>query len=299
MQALKTTTKPTDISRRSLLSSAGGLAVLATGLSSVSLRPAHAAPKKKLWARWQEHDATSTATIDHAPWGDFLGQFLKISDDGINRIAYAEAEAKGRDQLDKYIADLSALPISSYNRDEQMAYWFNFYNALTIQVVLDHYPVDSIRDIDISPGLFSDGPWDKKLVTIEDQTVSLNDMEHQILRPIWQDPRVHYGVNCASIGCPNLHPDPFTASALNQQLDKAATDFINHPRGVNVKGDRLIVSSIYNWFSEDFGNSDQNVIAHLKQYASPELAKALDPISSIYDDQYDWRLNDVSVVWNA
>ena len=294
MQPLDTTTKQPGMSRRGLLRMGGGLTVVATSLSSIGPRHAHAAPAAKLWARWEAHEPTSTTRIDHALWGEFLNQFLVQSTDGINRITYAQAGDKGRDQLDRYIDDLIALPISTYNRREQMAYWVNLYNALTVQVVLDHYPVDSIRDIDISPGLFSSGPWGKKLVTIEDERVGLDDIEHQILRPIWRDPRIHYAVNCASLGCPNLIPQPLLAATLDQQLDQAAIDFINHERAASINGDRLIVSSIYSWFSEDFGGSDRNVIAHLKQYASSALTDKLGSISKIYDDRYDWRLNDVS-----
>jgi len=299
MQPLNTIDRQSNVSRRYLLRLGGGLAVLGTGLSSVSPRPALAAPAAKLWAVWQVHEPTSTTKIDHASWGEFLNQFLIETPDGINRLAYGQVNARGRGQLDGYIGDLIGLPISTYNRSEQMAYWINLYNALTAKVVLDHYPVDSIRDIDISPGLFSDGPWGKKLVTIEGERVALDDIEHQILRPIWQDPRIHYAVNCASLGCPNLHPQPFSANTLDQQLDQAATDFINHNRAVSVEGDRLIVSSIYNWFSQDFGGADRGIIAHLKGYAAPELANKLGSISSIYDDHYDWRLNDVGVGVNS
>ena len=165
--------------------------------------------------------------------------------------------------------------------------------------MLDHYPVDSIRDIDISPGLFSDGPWGKKLVTIEGEQVALDDIEHQILRPIWRDPRIHYAVNCASFGCPNLHPQPFSATTLDRQLDQAAADFINHERGVSIERGRLVVSSINDWFGEDFGNGDRDIIAHIKGYAALELTSKLGSISSIYDDRYDWRLNDVGIGVNS
>lgn len=299
MKLLNTNDRRSDVSRRSLLRFGGGLAVVATGLSAVSSHEAHAAPASKLWARWEAHEPTSTAKIDHALWGDFLDRFLIETPDGINRIAYGQVGSKDRDQLDQYIESLTALPISTYNRSEQMANWVNLYNALTVQVILDHYPVDSIRDIDISPGLFSDGPWGKKLVTIEGERVALDDIEHQILRPIWRDPRIHYVVNCASLGCPNLHPQPFSAATLDQQMDQAARDFINHERGVNVERGRLVVSSIYEWFGEDFGDGDRDIIAHLKGYAAPDLAEKLSSISSIYDDRYDWRLNDVGIGVNA
>ncbi|MGI9506409.1 MAG: DUF547 domain-containing protein [Geminicoccaceae bacterium] len=286
------------MSRRGLLALGSGLAVTVAS-TAISPNQALAAPKAELWARWQAHDPASTAAIDHSAWGDLLGRFLVQSPDGINRLAYGKVIGEDRTKLDAYVNGLIALPISTYNRTEQMAYWVNLYNALTVQVVLDHYPVDSIRDIDISPGLFSSGPWGKKLVTIEGERVALDDIEHQILRPIWQDPRIHYAVNCASLGCPNLQPEPFAPATLEQQLDQAAVSFINHPRGASIQGGRLTVSSIYSWFSEDFGSSDQNVIAHLQRYAAPDLQSALGSVSSVDDDRYDWRLNDIGVGVNS
>ena len=142
--------------------------------------------------------------------GRFLAQHLRTGEDGIARIGYGAVSDEDRKSLDAYIAALAGHPGSrrALNRAEQQAYWINLYNALTVQVILDHYPVESIRDIDISPGLFADGPWGKKLVTIEGEAVSLDDIEHRILRPIWKDPRIHYAVNCASIGCPNLQAGP-------------------------------------------------------------------------------------------
>jgi hypothetical protein len=151
--------------------------------------------------------------------------------------------------------------------------------------------VESIKDIDISPGFFSVGPWDKKLVTVEGKELSLNDIEHRILRPLWQDPRIHYAVNCASLGCPNLRRQAYTATTAEEMLRKGAREYINHPRGAKVKKGDLIVSSIYNWFEEDFGGSEAAVIDHLTQYAAPKLKSRLDGINSIDDYRYDWSLN--------
>jgi hypothetical protein len=253
--------------------------------------PAIAAPKAVLWERWLAHDPAATATIDHTPFARFLERYLLTFSDGVNRLAYAEVTAEDRRLLDGYVESLAATPISTFARPEQMAYWINLYNALTLQVVLDHYPTASIRDIDISPGLFSDGPWGKKLVAIEGERVALDDIEHQILRPIWRDPRIHYAVNCASIGCPNLRPEPYQPAELDRQLDQAAIDFINHPRGVSLDGDRLQVSSIYDWFQADFGGSEEGVLAHLKAFAEPELAMSLDRRQKIDAFVYDRRLN--------
>jgi hypothetical protein len=156
------------------------------------------------------------------------------------------------------------------------------------------YPVASIRDIDISPDWFSNGPWNAKLRAIEGEAVSLNDIEHRILRPIWRDPRIHYGVNCASIGCPNLRAQAFTAANAEALLASGARDYVNHPRGARIEDGRLIVSSAYVWFAEDFGGDDAGVIAHLRRYARPELRAALAEVDEIGDFVYDWRLNDAS-----
>ena len=189
----------------------------------------------------------------------------------------------------------AAIPISQYSRKEQRAYWTNLYNELTIVTVLQHYPVASITKIDLTPGLFSaSGPWDKKLLQVEGTPISLNDIEHRILRPIWHDPRTHYSVNCASIGCPNLALEPYTAATMEAMLNKGAQDYVNHPRGANVTDGKLTASKIYDWYQADFGGNERGVIAHLRHYAKPPLAQALSGIDSIAEYKYDWSLNDAA-----
>ena len=121
---------------------------------------AFAAPKAELWARWQKHDSKSAVTLSHKAWDDFLNANISPAD-GIHLLNYGGVSANDKKMLDDYLTMLSKTAVSSFNRDEQRAFWINLYNALTVQTVLNHYPVDSIRDIDISPGLFSDGPWAK------------------------------------------------------------------------------------------------------------------------------------------
>ena len=251
-----------------------------------------AAPKPDLWDIWQKHDPRSTATIDHSAWQSFLDQYLVDGSDGVTLVDYAAVTPADKRALDGYIDLLQSTPISSYNRREQMAYWLNFYTALTIQVILDHWPVESITDIDIS-GFLRNGPWDAELVEVEGHEVTLNDIEHRILRPIWKDSRIHYGVNCASIGCPNLLPRAFTADNTEELLDRGAHDFVNHPRGAHFKNGRLVVSSIYDWFQVDFGDSDEGVIRHLRQYAVGDLAAQLEGYDGRVSDDYDWNVNAV------
>ena len=272
--------------RRTLLlgSAAAGLAF--------TTAPSLAAPAADLWPRWTPHDPASARTVDHAPWDDLLARYIRSAPDGIHRFAYGEVTSADRAALSSYIQSLGATTVSGLGRDEQFAFWVNLYNALTVRVVLDHYPVDTIRDIDISPGLFANGPWGAELTTVEGTSVTLDDIEHRILRPIWQDPRIHYAVNCAALGCPNLQPQAFTGANLETLLDAGARSYVNHPRGAALTGDRLVVSSIYVWFIEDFGDSDAGVISHLRRYAEPALSRALVGMDAISDDRYDWDLND-------
>jgi hypothetical protein len=250
-----------------------------------------AAPQAELWPRWQANDPTSREAVDYSSWSELLMRHVRSAKGASTRFDYASVTAKEREQLNGYVQKRASERISACNPNEQMAYWINLYNALTVQVVLEHWPVSTIRDIDISPGLFSSGPWGKKLITVEGEAVSLDDIEHRILRPIWMDPRIHYAVNCASIGCPDLRAKAFSADTLDADLDAAARSFINHPRAVMVEGTGVKVSSIYEWFKADFGGDDRAVIEHLRQYAEPALRKQLEQVHSVNAHHYDWTVN--------
>jgi hypothetical protein len=251
------------------------------------------APPADLWARWERHQPAATAAVDHGAWDRLLARHAERAADGVVRVAYGEFGDEDRALLEQYLAALAAVPVSQLSRNEQLPFWLNLYNALTVKVVVDYYLVASIRDIDISSGLFARGPWGRKLITVEGEALSLNDIEHRILRPIWRDPRIHYGVNCAAVGCPNLQLAAFTAANADAMLATAAAAFVNDPRGVRIAEGQLIVSSIYVWFRDDFADDDAGVIAHLRRYAAPELAAALAGMSSIAGHAYDWTLNDL------
>ena len=249
------------------------------------------APKADLWPRWELNDPDSRKSIDHSSWNDLLSRNVRKRNDGVNLFNYGGVSAADSHNLAGYIANLSGISISQYNRDEQLAYWINLYNALTVQLILNHYPVDSIRDIKISPGLFVIGPWNASLVSIEDENLTLNDIEHRILRPIWRDPRIHYVLSCASIGCPNLRNHAYPSSAMDGLLDQAATAYVNDPRGVIIVNGKVSVSKIYDWFISDFGGSEKSVLRHIKQFAKPQLAARLREIGKLSGEHYDWSIN--------
>ena len=242
---------------------------------------------------WDAGDESSTVTVDHAPWQALLTAYVVVHPSGVNRFDYAglKASPDGMTKLNGYLADLQAMDPRTHARAEQKAYWINFYNALTVKVVADAHPVDSIREIHEGWIPFA-GPWGDVHARVAGQELTLDDIEHGILRPIWRDPRIHYAVNCASIGCPNLATDAYTAGNMEALLEAGARDYVNHPRGVDfVDDDYLVLSSIYDWWVLDFGGSEEGVFAHLVAYAEPELAARLRDFDGAIDYEYDWDLN--------
>ena len=258
--------------------------------------PALAAPRAEPWTRWAANDPASRSRVDHGAWSAFLARHVATGADGIARLDYGSIPPADRDALGAYLKSLSATDVDGLARDEQKAFWINFYNALTVATVLAHYPVASIRDIAISPGWFSVGPWGAKLVEVAGEPLSLDDIEHRILRPLWGDARLHYALNCAALGCPNLRAEAWTAKGLDAALDAAARAYVNHPRGARVERGRLFVSSLYVWYGRDFGADDGDVIDHIRRFAAPELVERLEMIDQISGHSYDWGLNDAGGV---
>ena len=255
------------------------------------------AQSAKLIPVWDASDENSVARIDHGVWQDILNDYLRIHDSGVNRFDYGALKAHAGDfaKLASYLVSLQSLDPRDYSRAEQKAYWINFYNALTVQVVADAYPVKSIKDISESLlgslGIFG-GPWDDVHAKVAGLDLTLNNIEHGILRPIWRDNRIHYAVNCASYGCPNLCPTAFTADNAEELLEAGARAYVNHPRGVEfMDDDFIIISSIYKWYSADFGGTEKSVIEHLVKYADKALATRLRKFAGSVDHEYDWSLN--------
>lgn len=237
---------------------------------------------------WQVSNEDNQQTIDHQLWQDFLEKYLSNNiDKNIHEFDYQQVTTEDKAQLTQYLMQLQNTDPREYNKNEQLAFWANLYNALTIDIVLKHFPIESIKDI----GDGYTGPWNKKLITIAGQPLTLNNIEHGILRGIWKENRIHYVINCASIGCPDLPLIPLSGSSIEQQLEQAATRFINQPKGVHFIGNTLVASNIYNSFSVDFGDTNQALIEHLNQYAAPALSAKLSDFNGDITFEYNWKLN--------
>ena len=251
-----------------------------------------AAPEAKLWKRWTKHQPNSVQKIDHNQWQIFLDRNLITNDkSNIHLLRYSRVTNKDRKILQNYLQYLENINISNYSKPEQFAYWINHYNARTVELILENYPIDSIKDISFS--FFSFGPWDEELITVEGIDLSLNDIEHRILRPIWKDPRIHYAVNCASMGCPNLLPKPFTSETSEMLLDEAAKGYVNHPRGVRFKDEKLVLSKIFDWYLVDFGGSTDNLLKHILEYSEPQFSHMIKHYKGKFEYDYNWQLNEI------
>jgi hypothetical protein len=252
---------------------------------------AYAAIIKSVWPRWEVNNPLSKKTIRHDEWQSFLNAHVITNEEGINLVDYANLNAADKQLLNHYIDTLSHTSISNYNRQEQLAFWINLYNAVTVRTVANYYPIVSIEEINISPGLFSTGPWGAKLIAVNNIHLSLDDIEDRIIRSIWNDARTHYALNNASIGSANLSRQAYKGSILEDQLNNAAFTYINSLRGVQVIEGKLVVSKTYEWYSDDFGSSKENIIQHLKQFAKEPLKSQLKHVNSIDNYVYNWHLN--------
>lgn len=253
-------------------------------------------PEAELWDRWTQHDESATRVLDHTLWDRFLSRYVVIGADGSSRVRYGAIDSDDRGYVRVYLDQLQRTEVSKLRRDEQRAYWINLYNAFTVRLVMERYPMVSLRSVDISPGYFTKGPWGAQLIKVEDQTLSLDDIEHRILRPIWKDVRLHYALCRATLGAPRLSSQAYTASNTETQLEAAARAFVNHPRAVRVVDGKPFVSSLYEWFESDFGGTDAGVISHLLHYAEPPLAEQLRNARRVRDGGYDWALNDDAAI---
>lgn len=241
---------------------------------------------------FQISDPYSSYTVDHSAWDCFLGKYMVTGASGVNRLRYRQVSFKDRQALKCYLQQLQSVDTRVLNRNEQLAFWLNLYNARTVDIVLDNYPIRSIRQVKQKLTDFV-GPFDDEAaVTVLGKPLSLNDIESGIVRPVWNDPRIHYALNCASYGCPNLSPTAWTAVDLDQRLDSAAYEYINSRRAVKRGLCGVRTTKIYKWYKDDFGGTDQGVLDHVRQYADGNTLNKINGRQKISGYFYDWSLND-------
>ena len=226
--------------------------------------------------------AWSSSKVDHSLYADLLNRYVR--DGVVDYQGFKNEETK----LDQYLRVLEKTDTNRLQRNQQFAFYINAYNAWTIKLILGAYPaVKSIKDL----GSLFKSPWKKRICRIDGDIITLDHIEHKILRPRFKDPRVHFAINCASKGCPPLRSEPYMGSKLDQQLNDMAKAFINDKTRNRLEGPILYVSKIFKWFEEDF---NKDVVGFFLRYAEGNLKKQLEinreKIRIKYLD-YDWVLN--------
>jgi hypothetical protein len=166
-------------------------------------------------------------------------------------------------------------PKPSWSRNESLTYWINLYNALTIDLLLDNYPIQSITKIDKA--------WDTKILTIDSQDYTLNDIENKVIRPTFNEPRIHFAVNCGAKSCPKLLNEAFVAEKLESQLEKQTTSFINNSSQNVITASNAQISKIFEWYASDFGN----IVYFLNKYSMTKI----NTDAKIGYLEYEWALN--------
>ena len=224
----------------------------------------------------------ASAPVDHGIYAGLLEKYVKHG-----RVDYRGFKAE-EEKLDQHLNVLEQVDPANLSRNEQFAFYINAYNAWTIKLILSAYPgVQSIKDL----GSLFKSPWKKKICRIDGHVITLDDIEHNILRPRFKDPRVHFAINCAALSCPPLGSHPYLGKTLDRQLNHATEAFINNPQRNYLKGNTIYISKIFKWFSEDF---DNDVIGFIMRYAKEDLKKELEAKKSkikIKYLDYDWSLN--------
>lgn len=205
-------------------------------------------------------------------------------------------------KLNEYLNLLSNVnPSILENDQEKMAFWINVYNAFTIKAIVDNYPIESINDLHsggrIIGHIFSTTVWDDDFIEINNKEYSLNDVEHKILRKEFKEPRIHFAIVCASISCPQLRHEAYFADKLEDQLQDQAIKFFTDKtkNKFDEKNKIAYLSKILDWFDEDFGGKDEEVLMFVSKYINSKLSskiiKDIDNWSIEYLD-YDWGLNE-------
>lgn len=199
------------------------------------------------------------------------------------KVAYAKLK-NDRSSLDAYLTKLAGIDKKQFDtwpEDARLACLINLYNAATLQLIIDHYPVKSIKDI----GSLFKGPWDQPVISLFGKKITLNTLEHDIIRKEYKEPRIHVALVCAAKGCPPLRPESYTAEKLDEQLNDQSKTYLTSAEGMRIETDKgkVYLSAIFKWYGDDFPS--------VNAFAEKHSAKSLKGLKLDYLD-YDWSLNE-------
>jgi uncharacterized membrane protein YdjX (TVP38/TMEM64 family) len=263
----------------------GWISVLLLSLASASVSRVVSAQRPVATAA---APGAAMPAVDHAAWNAMLGAYVTAG--------MVDYDAFQRDpRFAAYLAQLGRVQAATLPRTEQLAYWINVYNAYTIQLLNSRKERRSIRNINKVLGVTLKSPWAEPIVKADRRTLTLDDVEHEIIRKQFKDPRIHVALVCAALGCPPLRSEAFTAERLEAQLDDQARVFLAQTakNRVDVKRGAVYGSPIFTWYREDFGGTLAGVGAFWAKYlpSGPEQNLVRSGTFTWVDTDYDWRIN--------
>lgn len=221
---------------------------------------------------------------DHTVLSKILSEALKV--EGAQSLVNYKQLKKTPRQLDAYLETLSNLKKSEYDsfsKDQKLAFMINAYNAFTLKLMRDAWPIKSIRDL----GSIFTNPWKKEFFKLLGQDRHLDWIEHEVIRKEFNEPRIHFAVNCASIGCPTLRQEAFIASKLDSQLEEQAKMFLNDKSKNTIKNGKAYLSKIFEWYGDDFIKEEKNILIVVNQWRDDKFKED----SKIDYLDYDWAAN--------
>lgn len=238
----------------------------------------------RLEADSREDTQTPNTTFSHDLFNQVLQEHVE---DGL--VDYAKLKANP-EQFEKYLDQLATAKPAEMSYNEQLAFWINAYNAVVIKGVIDHYPIKSVKKVKLFNGFFS-----RLKFQVAGETYSLDNIEHDIIRREFVDPRTHFALICGSKGCPQIENTAFLSETIEEQLDAVTLKFVTNPEKVKLDRDkrRVYLSKIFKWYKKDFTEGYVGVADFLSDYLPPVDAEfvAAKDVKFHYLD-YDWNLND-------
>lgn len=224
-------------------------------------------PQPSYWALWDQSNERNYAAIDHSDWDVLLQSHVVPTQGGVRQFGYADIGREERKVLNRYIKRLGKIDPRQYRKAEQQAYWMNLYNALSVQLI-----VDELADEAPEGAALSVDDKTQSVVKVAGQKLSLDDIEHRILRPLWQDHRIHFGLNRAAMDSPNMAPRAYTADNIKPQLKASAVEFINDDRGLAFDDGALVLSRVFSDYRQDFAVDHKTLLKFFAHYAKDRKA---------------------------